>query len=606
MPLPDDDRVALDEYVAEARALGSLLRRVTRYGPTSGRNFAELLETRDAEDGLRTALRFMDERFTFSDWNARANRVAHWAHAQGLKRGDVVALLMENRPEYLFVWSGLAKLGVVTALVNTNVSGSALEHALTSAKPVRVIVGAECLAQLATASHSLPTHVLRDRAPYELPAGARAQPLDDALERSPTSNPDPRWRAGLRAGDDLLYIYTSGTTGAPKAARFSHLRFLIVGDALSFFTDTTPVNVLYDVLPLYHTAGGVMLPAIALFSAATLVIRRRFSASAFWDDVRRYNVTGFQYIGELCRYLIAHPPSANDRDHRIRFVVGNGLRPDVWPTFRDRFAIPRIHEFYASTEGNVILMNLDNRVGAVGRVLLKPMSNARIIRYDVERDTHPRDSKGFCIEAERGEVGEIIGRLPLSKRMALGRFEGYTSSAATEKKLLRNVFRKGDAWFRSGDLMRQDAQGYFYFVNRIGDTYRWKGENVSTQEVAELLAPFPGVHMANVYGASVEGAEGRAGMVALLLHEGARFDGERFYTFVSERLPRYACPAFVRIQLEADLTGTFKLRKVDLQKQGFDPDAVGEPLFARDDTTRSYVPLSREVYGAIRAGKWML
>ena len=316
-------------------------------------------------------------------------------------------------------------------------------------------------------------------------------------------------------------------------------------------------------------------------------------------------MTGFQYIGELCRYLIAHPPSANDRDHRIRFVVGNGLRPDVWPTFRDRFAIPRIHEFYASTEGNVILMNLDNRVGAVGRVLLKPMatraSSGTTSSATPTRAT-PRASASKRSEARSAKSS---GDSPLSKRMALGRFEGYTSSAATEKKLLRKSSERGRA-VRSGDLMRQDAQGYFYFVDRIGDTYRWKGENVSTQEVAELLAPFPGVHMANVYGASVEGAEGRAGMVALLLHEGARFDGERFYAFVSERLPRYACPAFVRIQLEADLTGTFKLRKVDLQKQGFDPDAVGEPLFARDDTTRSYVPLSREVYGAIRAGKWML
>ncbi|HEX3346063.1 MAG TPA: AMP-binding protein, partial [Polyangiaceae bacterium] len=402
------------------------------------------------------------------------------------------------------------------------------------------------------------------------------------------------------------YIYTSGTTGSPKAARLSHLRFLAIGDVLSVFVDATPDDVLYDVLPLYHTAGGVMLPALSLFAGATLVLRRKFSASAFWDDVRRYRVTGFQYIGELCRYLLAQPAKPDDRRNDLRFAVGNGLRPDVWPAFRDRFGIPRIHEFYGATEGNVVLMNLDNRVGAVGRVLLKPISNARIIRYDVDRDAHPRDAKGFCVEAERGEVREMIGRLPFSKRMALGRFEGYTSGADTERKVLHGVFRKGDAWFRTGDLMRQDARGYFYFVDRIGDTYRWKGENVSTQEVAELLAPFPGVQMANVYGARVEGTDGRAGMVALLLHEGTAFDGKSFYAFVTERLPRYACPVFVRVQAEADLTGTFKLRKVDLQKQGFDPALVAEPLFARDDAARAYVPLTREVHADICGGKWAL
>jgi fatty-acyl-CoA synthase len=284
---------------------------------------------------------------------------------------------MENRPEYLFVWSGLAKLGAVTALLNTNLSGRALEHAIAAARPSRLVVGAECLPQLAATAAAPPAFVLRDRAPYTLPPGARD--LDDALASLPEIDLHPRARRGLHAGDDLLYIYTSGTTGAPKAARFSHLRFLAIGDILNVFTEATPDDVLYDVLPLYHTAGGVMLPALSLHSAATLVIRRKFSASHFWDDVRRHGVTGFQYIGECCRYLLAQPPDARDREHGVRFAVGNGLRPDVWPAFRDRFGIPKIHEFYGSTEGNVVLMNLDNRVGAVGRVLLKPISNARII-----------------------------------------------------------------------------------------------------------------------------------------------------------------------------------------------------------------------------------
>jgi fatty-acyl-CoA synthase len=595
-----DGRVALREYIDEARTLGRVLSRVIRYRPTGKRSVPELLEARASEYPTRTAILFGDERFTYGDWNAQSNRVAHWALGQGLRRGDVVALLMDNRPEYLFVWSGLSKLGVVTALINTNLTGQQLDHALSSAHPTRLVVGAELLGRLATASSPSDPWILRDRGTGDLPPGAHD--LDRALQAMPSSNPDSRVRSGLLAGDDLLYIYTSGTTGNPKAARFSHLRFLAIGDVVSAYADARSTDVFYDVLPLYHTAGGVMVPAVSLFSAATLVVRRRFSATQFWEDVRRYGVTSFQYIGELCRYLLAQPESPRDREHALRFTVGNGLRPDVWAAFRDRFAIPRIHEFYGSTEGNVTLMNLDNHFAAVGRVLLKPLSNARIVRYDVERDEHPRDARGRCIEAPRGEVGEAIGRLPFSKRMALGRFEGYTSNADSDRKLLRDVFRKGDSWYRTGDLLRQDSLGYFYFVDRIGDTYRWKGENVSTQEVAEILGPFPGVHTANVYGVALDGHDGRAGMVSLVMTEGARFDGPGFFAFVSERLPRYAAPVFVRIQAQADLTGTFKLRKVDLQRQGFDPAVTGDPIFVRDTANRTYARVVPELLAEIRTG----
>jgi fatty-acyl-CoA synthase len=596
------ERVPLREYVDEARTVGKVLRRFVRYRPGGKRNVTELLEGHAATHPARTALLFDDERYSYGDWNDWANRIAHWARREGLRQGDVVALLMDNRPEYFFVWSGLAKLGVVTALLNTNLRGPMLDHAIAAAHATRVIVGAECLAHLATASSPPPAWVLADRnAP--VPSGARD--LDRDLEAMPSSNPHPDVRKALRTGDDLFYIYTSGTTGNPKAARFSHLRFLAIGDVVSLFTDTTEADVIYDVLPLYHTAGGVMVPGLCLHTGATLVLRRRFSASHFWQDVHRHQITGFQYIGEFCRYLLAQPPGPLDRGHHLRFAVGNGLRPDVWPAFRDRFAVPRIHEFYGSTEGNVTLMNLDNEVGAVGRALL-PLTNARIVRYEVETGKHPRDRKGFCVEAPRGEIGEAIGRMPFSKRMALGRFEGYTSDADSEAKVLRNVFRKGDAWFRTGDLLRQDARGYFYFIDRIGDTYRWKGENISTQEVAELLGPFPGLHMANVYGVQVPGRDGRAGMAALLLNDGASFDGAPFYRFVTERLPAYAKPAFVRVQAEADLTGTFKLRKVDLQKQGFDPSVIDEPLFVRHDAERTYVKVTPEVFEEVREGRWAL
>jgi fatty-acyl-CoA synthase len=308
-----------------------------------------------------------------------------------------------------------------------------------------------------------------------------------------------------------------------------------------------------------------MLVGAALSAGATIALRRKFSASGFWDDVR--------------------------------------LRPDIWEAFQDRFGIETIREFYGATEGNTALVNFENKVGSVGRMPLRGITNAHIIRYDVESDSHPRGRDGLCIECGPEEVGELVGRIPSTDAVAMGRFEGYTSKEATDKKILRDVFKTGDACFRSGDLLRQDRDGFFYFVDRIGDTFRWKGENVSTQEVAELVSGFAGIEMVNVYGVEVPGSDGRAGMAAIVLAEGATFDGAAFYRHVSEVLPRYAAPVFVRVLTEQEVTGTFKIRKVELVREGFDPGAVGDPLHLRDDEAGSYVPLTDALHGRITSGQ---
>jgi fatty-acyl-CoA synthase len=435
----------------------------------------------------------------------------------------------------------------------------------------------------------------------ELPAGAR--PLADALAGRPETPPPRDLRAGLVAGDDLFYIYTSGTTGLPKAARFSHMRYLAIGDLCTFALSLRPHHVHYCALPLYHSAGGVMLVSSVFTAGATIAMRRRFSASRFWDDIRRYDATHFQYIGEFCRYLMNQPPRPDDRDHNVRAIIGNGLRPDIWDAFQERFGIPTIREFYGATEGNTAIVNLENKVGSVGRFPFRAASNARLIRYDVETDTHPHDERGFCIECGPDEAGELVGRIPSRGDVGTGRFEGYTSREATDKKILRDVFEKGDAYFRTGDLLRQDRDGFFYFIDRIGDTFRWKGENVSTQEVAELLSSYPGVEMVNVYGVEVPGADGRAGMAALLLAEGSRFDGAAFFRHVGEVLPRYAAPIFVRLLAFQEVTGTFKIRKVELVREGFDPNAIADPLYLRDEKAHAYVPLTPELYAAIASGE---
>ncbi|MGH0033280.1 MAG: long-chain-acyl-CoA synthetase [Myxococcota bacterium] len=596
----------LDRILLTARLLPALPKLVG-YKPGSKSTVADLFERQAERRGSQPLVLYEDRTVSWGELDAHADRVAHWGNAAGLRTGDVAALLMENRPEYLATWLGLAKLGVTTALINTNLSGRGLRHALATSGTSHLVVGSECLDRFATTADDLerPLQVLVDDDVEDGDTGPRpsdALRFADVLAEQPEGRSDPARRADLIAGDDLFYIYTSGTTGLPKAAHFSHMRFLGIGDLCRFALDLNPEDVNYCALPLYHSAGGVMLVSSVLHAGATIAMRRRFSASRFWDDVRRYRATHFQYIGEFCRYLMNQPPRPDDRDHQVRAIIGNGLRPDIWAGFQERFGIRDIREFYGATEGNTALMNFENKVGSVGRYPFKAMTNARLIRYDVDEDSHPRDARGFCIECEEGEVGELVGRIPANADSPTGRFEGYTSKEATDKKILRDVFQRGDAYFRTGDLLRQDRDGFFYFVDRIGDTFRWKGENVSTQEVAEAISGLPGLEMVNVYGVEVPGADGRAGMAALLFSEGAGFDGTAFFQHVQQSLPRYASPIFVRVLQEQEVTGTFKIRKVELVREGFDPSLVSDPLYVRDEKAGAYVPLTPEVFAEIASG----
>jgi fatty-acyl-CoA synthase len=584
------------------------LANMARLRPDGRRTVVERFESHARRHPERAFLLFQDQRIGYAEMNRRANRVAHWGLQQGWRRGDVVALLMENRPEYLATWLGLAKLGVPIALLNTHAGGKALAHALEAAGARALIVGSEseCMshAQAAGALEGpLAVWVARDPEARELAAlPAGASDLDAALARQTDANPDPSARAGLRCADVLFYIYTSGTTGLPKAARFSHQRFLQGGDWERHALRLRPGDVHYCALPLYHSAGGALLVSSVISAGATLALRRSFSATHFWDDVRRFDVTCFQYIGELCRYLLNQPPRPDDRDHRVRAAMGNGLRAEIWETFQRRFGIRDIVEFYGSTEGNAAIANLENRPGSLGRYPMKAAFNGRLIRCDVAEGRPLRDARGRCIECAPGETGELVGWIAPHHELT-GHFEGYTSEEATEHKLLRDAFADGDAWFRTGDLMRQDADGFFYFVDRIGDTFRWKSENVSTQEVEEVLSEFPGVATVNVYGVAVPGAEGRAGMAAIVARDSGAFDAKALYRFVEEALPCYAAPLFVRLVKDADLTGTLKLRKVRLREEGFDPATVADRILLRDDEACAYVPLTRERCDEIVSGR---
>jgi fatty-acyl-CoA synthase len=429
--------------------------------------------------------------------------------------------------------------------------------------------------------------------------------FDEILAALPGDPLGPGERVVLRPSHRALLIYTSGTTGLPKAAVVSHRRIMTWSRWFAGLAALGPDDRMYDCLPLFHSVGGVVAPGCVLAAGGSVVIAERFSASRFWDEVARWDCTLFQYIGELCRYLLAAAPEGGPAPaHRLRLCLGNGLRPDVWEAFRDRFAIPEILEFYAATEGSFSLVNVEGKVGSIGRVppFLAHRFPAAILRFDVEAGAPLRGEDGFCLRAAPGEVGEAIGLVGGAE--GAGSFEGYTDPADSDAKVLRDVFAPGDRWFRTGDLMRRDAAGFFYFVDRVGDTFRWQGENVATSEVAEALTGAPGVVEATVYGVAVPQRDGRAGMAALVVGPGFALPDLRAH--LESRLPAYARPVFLRLQAAIDSTDTFKHRKAPLVRDGFDPALVTDPLYVDDRAAGAYVPLDAALQARIVTGAFRL
>ncbi|TIC79780.1 long-chain-acyl-CoA synthetase [Crenobacter intestini] len=572
--------------------------------PHDAYTIADRLEAQAVAFAERPYLIYGDEVLSFADVNTLANRYAHALATLGVGAGDAVALVMENRPEFFIAWFALNKLGAVCGFINTNLSGQPLAHALAATRARAVICGDECLANFeGLDTGHVPLWRVADASRTSQPQALAQAALDltRLARQSETANPDPALRAQVTAEAPAVFICTSGTTGLPKAANTSHMRWLNVGDIMQVTIGAEPDDVFYCFLPLYHGAAATSLGSTALRCGGAIVIRRKFSVREFWSDVRRYRVTVCQYIGEICRYLLNQPERADDREHTLTRMMGAGLSADIWQRFVARFGEIDVFEGWGSTESNCNIINVDNRVGSCGRIPYWDRTNVRIIAYDTDADVPLRDEDtGFCRQVGPGEAGEVLGYIIQSDETGGGRFEGYTSAEATEQKILRDVFSPGDAWWRSGDLLRYDEDGYCWFVDRIGDTFRWKSENVSTTEVAEALSGFPGLEALTIYGVQVPGHEGRCGMAAVVMQEGHSFDTDAFYRLSCERLPRYAAPQFVRVRREADITSTFKLRKVDLMREGYDPARFDEPLYVRDEAAGRYVPYSPEALA--RAG----
>uniref|UniRef100_A0A3P9NRN6 Very long-chain fatty acid transport protein n=1 Tax=Poecilia reticulata TaxID=8081 RepID=A0A3P9NRN6_POERE len=525
------------------------VKRHVREKNTLPKIFAETVQ----RHGDKTALIFegTGERWTFRQLDEYSNRVANLLLDRGFKEGDVVALFMENRSQYVGLWLGMAKIGVEAALINFNLRLDALVHCVTISNAKAVVFGSE---------------------------------LSD---------------------DRLFYIYTSGTTGMPKAAIVVHSRYYRMAALVYYGFRMTPDDVLYDCLPLYHSAGNIVGVGQCLIHGMTVVIRKKFSASRFWDDCVKYNCTIVQYIGEICRYLLNQPVRDSERQHRVRMALGNGLRQSIWEEFMKRYNIPQIAEFYGATECNCSLGNFGNEVGACGfnSQILPFIYPIRLVRVDEETMELIRGPDGVCIPCKPGEPGQLVGKI--IQNDPLRRFDGYVNETATSKKIANSVFKKGDSAYLSGDVLIMDKYGHMYFKDRTGDTFRWKGENVSTTEVEGTLSRLLEMKDVVVYGVEIPGAEGKAGMAAIA-DPSQSTDLEKLFKDMEKVLPPYARPVFLRFLPEVNKTGTFKFQKTELRHDGFNPTVVSDKLFFLDSSRGRYVQLDEELYRSIVSGKHKL
>lgn len=544
----------------------------------------------------RPALMDEQRQINYRDFNAWANRLAWAFKREGVRHGDVIAVMLENRLELLAILAALSKLGAVGALINTTQRGKVLAHSFNLVEPRLLVIGDELLGAFEEiAEHLHDPHARRYWVADQdclVDAGRPPSGWANLMQLgSGQAQDNPPDSLRVRMKDACFLIYTSGTTGLPKASIMSHGKWIKAYGGFGHSGLTLNAHdVLYLTLPCYHNNAVTVCWSAALAGGAAIALRRRFSASAFWSDVARYRATCFGYIGELCRYLLNQPVHPAEQDNSLRCMIGNGLRPSIWAEFKQRFGVRQITEFYASSEGNIGFTNVFNFDNTVGYT---PATYA-IVRYDLENDCVLRDAKGFLHKADKGEAGLLISEIS-----AKWPFDGYTDPAKSESVILRNVFKQGDAWFNTGDLMRDIGCKHAQFVDRLGDTFRWKGENVSTTEVENVLGAFPGVEDAVVYGVEIPATNGRCGMAALRLAPGSDLDGAALATYLDAELPAYAAPLFIRLLGEVETTGTFKYKKTDLKQAAYDPARSHDPLYVRLPDTAHFQRLDSTLHAAI-------
>ncbi|XP_041971166.1 long-chain fatty acid transport protein 4-like [Aricia agestis] len=551
---------------------------------------------------------FENETWTFQQVEDYSLRVSAVLKSLGIKRGDTVAVMASNYPEMPALWLGVTRVGGIAPLINTNQTGLTLLHSINIAKCDAFIYGSEFDAAVNDIKKDLSPSIrlLRfTRRPLNTsPEAVKVAETPDDLTHMLETTPPASWSMSEGEGFNgrLLYIYTSGTTGLPKAAVISPSRMLFMSSGVHFLGGLRSSDVIYCPMPLYHSAGGVITIGMALIFGCTIALRTKFSASAYFRDCIKYNATAAHYIGEMCRYVLATPPSATDRQHKVRTVYGNGMRPTIWTEFVNRFGIKKVVEFYGATEGNANIVNINNKTGAIGFVsrIIPQVYPIAIIKVDEDTGEPIRDARGLCQLAKPNEPGVFIGKIkPNNPSRA---FLGYVDKDASDKKIVRDVLEHGDSAFISGDILVADELGYLYFRDRTGDTFRWRGENVSTTEVEAVISRVADQRDAVVYGVEIPNTDGRAGMCGIVDVDGT-LDLDKLAKDMAKDLPKYSRPVFIRVMKSMDMTATFKLRKVDLQKEGCNPSASKDQLFYFDAKLNKYVSLGPEEYNKIISGQ---
>ncbi|MFV0931451.1 long-chain-acyl-CoA synthetase [Pseudomonas jessenii] len=544
-----------------------------------------------------------DVTLSYSEVNQWANRIAHHLIGQGIGKGDVVAVFIENRPELLVTILAVAKVGAISALLNTSQTRDTLVHSVNLVAPVAIIVGEELVPAYLAVRERVSIKASRtwfvadqdtSRQPGIAPEGfinLMTVSLDDASDNPASSQQ-------IFFDDPCFYIYTSGTTGLPKAGVFKHGRWMRSSASFGMIAlDMRPDDVVYCTLPLYHATGLCVCWGSAVSGASGFAIRRKFSASQFWNDARKYRATTIGYVGELCRYLVDQPPGSEDSRHDVKKMIGNGLRPGAWSEFKTRFAVNHICELYAASDGNIGFTNILNFDNTIGFSLM----SWELVAYDHDSGAPIRQANGLMRKVAKGEQGLLLAKIDDKAPL-----DGYTDPQKTAKVVLEDVFEKGDRYFNTGDLLRNIGFGHAQFVDRLGDTYRWKGENVSTTEVENILLQHPLISEAVAYGVEIRNTNGRAGMAAITPAESlATLDFSELLAFAREQMPAYAVPLFLRVKVKMETTGTFKYQKTRLKDEAFDPGKTGDdPIYAWLPGTQTYVQVTEQLLSDIHGGKY--
>jgi len=557
-----------------------------------------LVEVNAEKYANNIAIKFEDTALTYKEFNEWANSYANYFISVGLNKGDVVELMMTNRPEFLIIVTAIGKIGAITALINIDQREDSLLHSLRITLGKFIIVDEWCLDAFNKVKSDLDLSRVQslffvaDQGLVSTPEGF--SDLIEEIKNFPSDNPPTTEE--VKTSDPITYIFTSGTTGFPKATIFAHTTmvssYYLIGQMM---LELTTEDTMYVPLPLFHSNSLGVGCATTFGGGAAIALGRKFSVTNFWDDIRKYNATAFNYIGEVCRYLINQPAKPNDADNPVKMVIGAGLRPEIWMEFKERFNIPKIAEYYSATEavgsfGN--FLNFDCTVGCC-------LGSYAIVKFDPEKESPIRNQEDFMERVDINESGLLLFEIGPAV------FRGYTDKDATNAKLFHNVLKEGDTWFNTGDVMRDIGNNHAQFVDRLGDTFRWKGHNISTTEVEKIVNKFDQVSFSTVYGVKIPGADGRAGMAAIVPTMSINdFNLKELADLLRKNLPPYGVPVFLRLKSELKTTATFKLKKVKLKKEGFDIKTTDDSIYVMLPEESEYTPLEAEIYEDIQNQKY--